>query len=268
MLGTVDWIAVALGCICGVQALVYWRSAQRSKTRHQQSQLDLQQAHGKAEEARLDLQQAQGKADEARRQLQELIAHPPVPTDAQFVSHLSALCTRIVDRILVLDGARLSSAEPLRLAAEESEQSRVVKRKERFATYCDTLRKANIQISLHTERLLDSHSAVLTLRDAIKAGYLNSFVGHPDCMEIEAVVVDLDQEESPDDAWRNAIRNIRKEFDSVLKARDERKELYRLDREADRAAAASAFNKYKLPPMTPLAKFRALVPRGQRDNFD
>jgi hypothetical protein len=251
--GTVNWIAVVLGCICGIEAWVYWRSTQSAKSRHQQSQLDLQQACGKAEEALC--------------QLQRMIDHPPVPTDAQFVGHLSALSGRIVDKLLELDQARISSAEPLRLAAEQSEQARVTERKRRFASYYDSLCTANIEINLHIERLLDSHSAVLALQDALEAEHLGAFVGNSDCLSIRAVIDALDQEESPDDTWRKAIRNREREFAPVLKGRDQRKELYRLNREADRAAASSAFNKFKLPPMTPLEKFRALAPRGQRDSF-
>jgi carbonic anhydrase len=267
MLSTVDWIAVALGGICGIQALVYW---QKSKRRHQQ----LEFAHEKAEQVRsqlqqsqIDLQQAHGKAEEARRQLQELIAHPPVPTDTQFASHLSALDTRIVDRIIDLEDARVSSVQPLQVAAKESEQSRVVERKDRFATYYDTLRKANVQISIHVERLLVSHSALLALRDALKAGHLASLVGHSDCAGIERVVEALSREEPPDAVWTKSIRNREKEFAAILKLRDKIRALDRREREAARAEADSAFNKYKLPPITPLEKFRALVPRGQRDNF-
>jgi len=253
MLGGVDWIAVALACICGVEALVYWQSARSSKRRHQRSQLELQRANNKAEEA--------------RRKLQVMIDHPPVPTDAHFVSHLSALRERIVEKLLELDGARLNSAEPLRLAAEESEQSRVIERKKRFAAYCEILCQANIKISLHIERLLDSHSAILTLQDAFVAGHLGLSVGNSDCTGIRAVIEALNREESPDVTWRKAVSRINREFSTVLKIRDQRKELFRLDRERDRAAAISAFSKFKLPPITPLEKFRALASRGQRDSF-
>ena len=79
---------------------------------------------------------------------------------------------------------------------------------------------------------------------------------------------DWDREESPDETWRKAIRNINREFDPILKMRDQTKQLDGSARDAHRAAAVSAFDKYKLPPITPLEKFRALASRGQRDGFD
>ena len=160
MLGTVDWIAIGLACVCGIGALVFWRSASEAKRRQQQLQRE-------CEQLQLDLQNSLGEAEAIRRQLQELIDRPPLPADPHFAEHLSALGERIADRLLELDGARVSSAEPLRLAAEESEQSRVIERKKRFAGYRDTLFKANVEINGHVERLLDSHAAVLVVRDAV-----------------------------------------------------------------------------------------------------
>lgn len=261
MLGTVDWIAIGLGCVCGIAALVFWRSASEAKLRQRQLQREYEQLQ-------LDLQNGLGEAEAIRRQLQELIDRPPLPADPHFAEHLSALGERIADRLLELDGARVSSAEPLRLAAEESEQSRVIERKKRFAGYRDTLFEANVEINGHVERLLDCHAAVLVVRDAVKAGHLDPRVGHAYCLEIRTVIEALDREESPDETWRNAIRNINREFDPVLKMRDQERQRDRSTRDADRAAAASAFDKYRLPPITPLEKFHALASRGQRDGFD
>src|SRR6267154_809956 len=93
MLGTVDWIAIGLACVCGIGALVFWRSASEAKRRQQQSQLEHEQLE-------LDLRQGLIEAETLRRQLQELIDRPPLPADPHFAEHLSALGERIADRLL------------------------------------------------------------------------------------------------------------------------------------------------------------------------
>jgi hypothetical protein len=238
-----------IGCACGV----FWWFTLKERRRYRKTLLDFQ---SKVEEL-----------GNARNQLKELRDTPPVLTDIQLVGHLSALNARILDCILILDDVRINSAEPFSWVAEEAAQSRTISRQERYTGFRDSLEKANIQISLHIDRLLAAFPLVSTLEESLRAGHLDARVGHSDITSIATVLEALDREVSPDDAWRNAIHKIRKEFDPILKVRDQSRELDRRHREEKRLVAAIAFSKYKLPPLTPVDKYRALKARGQRDSF-
>jgi hypothetical protein len=96
---------------------------------------------------------------------------------------------------------------------------------------------------------------------------LDSAVERRDTEAITRVLSALAHEQWPDDDRRGVLHRQTDEFSTRLKAHDRMKQIDRRQREQERAAGAIAFNRYKLPPLTPFEKFQALKSRGQRDGF-
>jgi hypothetical protein len=188
-------------------------------------------------------------------------------TDSQLVDHLLALHNRITERIETLEDWRIKSAQPFQEIAEEAEKSRTVSRKERFVGYRERLQNANVQINIHIERLVTAHSLVLSIAETLKSRHVDSLVGNHDIQKISAVLSSFAGETWPLDDHRGILHRQTAEYRSRLKAYDRAKEIDKRQREQDRAAAEITFNRYKMPPLTPLEKFRALRSRGQRDSL-
>jgi hypothetical protein len=96
---------------------------------------------------------------------------------------------------------------------------------------------------------------------------IDAKVGDPQVMAIAGILEELAREKSPDAVWLSKIRERRQEFDLILKFKDAMKDLDKRARDEERAAAQMTFARYKLPPLTPFEKFRALRSLGQRDSF-
>jgi hypothetical protein len=253
MTNVYGYLAISGGLLAFL-AFLRWRSAKNWKVEKQAMYCDLISW--------------QGTAKQAQSELQALKDDPPFPSDLLFARHLSGLGDRIMNEIVTLDEARLRSADPLRWLTEEAEGARVISRKKRLTGYVDTLCNANTEISRRIEHLIACHSATETLHDLMKAGLLGGSVNNPHCNSIEEVVRALKLEESPDETWRKKIDGIRKEFEPIYRARAQRSELGSAERQRAREEANLAFEKHKLPPMTPLQRFRSLASRGQRDSLE
>jgi hypothetical protein len=253
MTNVYDYLAIS-GSLFVFLCFLWWRSAKTWEIEKQAMH------HG--------LMSWQRTAKQAELELQALKDDPPLPSDPLFARHLSNLRDRIIKEIMALDDARLRSADPLQWLTEEAEGALVITRKKRLTSYLDTLCNANSEISGRIEHLIECHSATETLHESMKSGLLGEFIDNPYCNSIEEIIQAIKLEESPDETWRKKIDGIRKEFEPIYRARVQRTELESAERQRARDAASLAFEKHKLPPMTPLQRFRSLVSHGQRDSFE
>ena len=272
----VAWVIAAVaGCLGLFFAWIYWRTVQTADRKVQTADRQVQQAYDqvketrdKLEQAQVDLQNSRKNEKKAGQELQRLQANPPLPSDARLLSILSELADRIYDRVTQLDTARVVSVEPYCMSVKEMDESKNADRKKRFTRFRDTLERANVNISIHIDRLITAHTVMGTLSDLLKSGRIDRKVGDFEMMAIAGVLEELDREISPDEAWLSKIRERRQHFDLILKLKEQMKELNKRARDDERAAAQVAFARHKLPPLTPFEKFRALRSAGQRDSFD
>jgi hypothetical protein len=254
MMTTIHYFAVTVSGIMVIQSFLWWQCWKKWR---------LQKA-----EAQRDIQRWQAKAEEADRNLNAIRDVPPLPTTTQFVRHLSEFCEGIRSHVQSLEEVRLRSVNPLQLVAEEAENARVISRKQRFLHYFQVLSQANVEISSRIGRLAESYAAATALRSSLEAGHMKLPAEDLECRAIDEVIQALKLEEPPDVTWRRKIESIKKEFEPIYEARVQRSGLERLERENSLAVAALSFQKFKLPPITPLEKFyRTVFSHGQRDSM-
>ena len=264
MPNTLVLIVGAIGCLGLAVGYFCMRSARKTGHKLAQVRKEIDALHEQLEAAK---RRHRNEIEDANRRYQQIIDAPPLPTDPQFASHLVALGARLSDCAHDLEDWRVKSAAPFAAVSAELEHARTVSRRERFTRYRDSLQSANIEISRRTERLLAAHAMIEAMVQSFAAGDLGSVVGCAEIAAIETVLNALEHEEWPSDDVRGLLYRETAEIRSRRALYDRANESERRERNEDRAAAAVAFSRYKLPPLTPLEKFRSLKSGGQRDGF-
>jgi len=254
-------VALALGGVLVIAA--FWH---RERIRQMQSHLDA--IERQRQTSQNELEATRGELAAASRQLADLALNPPLPSDHHLARHLTELSVRLVECAERLENARVISAEPLEKVSEALDKARTEERQRRFQGFKDSLIQANIRLSSHVDRMLAPCLHLLSVASALRASELTSQTGSAEVTEIERVLEKLTQEDWLEGEHRGFLHRSTEEFRFRLELNDRGKELEQRERDEQRTTAANAFNRHRLPPPTPLQKFRSLRSKGQRDAFD
>jgi hypothetical protein len=202
-----------------------------------------------------------------QRECKTLRDDPPAPSDLTLADYLGRLGSRAVDQAERLQRARIRSAISLVKITEMATTSRVVTRKPKLARLQADLEGANAELARLTDCLLAAISPVEGVIDALRRGDIAESVGDRACDEVNRCIISIKKEADEEAPNRGILHEPTDEFRMQLASKDRAKDLARSEREAQRQAAELAFTRHKLPPLTPLEKFRSLKSFGQRDSF-
>jgi hypothetical protein len=267
MWGSLDWLFVVFGC-AGFAAAAYCLRLVQTANRHLRK-VQLELGAVREDQARLQQRLDAERDDQvrSRQRFQMLLDEARTITDERLAGSLTSLRERVASQVRDLEEWRLKSLAPLQFAAEQAEQSKTVERRGRLAGFRDALLKANVELSAHVDRLVAVDHAVSGVTKSLECGDANPLLGRDQIETVAAILKALSEEERLDRAFSGVLRKRTPEFEARLMLHDHAKESDRRKRDERRIAAAIAFAQYKLPPLAPMEKFRALKTGGQRDGF-
>lgn len=116
-----------------------------------------------------------------------------------------------------MEQTQINSATPYVVAAEETESTRLIDRKERFAGYRDAFMNANIQIDVMVRYLKDDHVFIENLLDRLNSRRLHSAMGNLEIESIETVTKHLRREAVDDLLGELKVGRRKAEFDHIMK---------------------------------------------------
>jgi hypothetical protein len=231
-------------------------------------QRDLAEAKNNSERVNQEFSDLRQECSDLRRECKGLRDAPPMPSDSQLADHLDQLKDRLVGQAERLERSRIISAAPLAKISEMAAASRVVSRRQRLAGLQATLERANIGLAKQVDSHVASLSSIANVVEALRADKLGESIGVRNCNQVDSCVYNIEQEAREEADAGGILHRSTKEFQMRLALHDRGKELEQKERDEQRAAAALAFDRHKLPALTPIEKFRALKPFGQRDNLE
>lgn len=141
-------------------------------------------------------------------------------SNTRLATYFSALKFEISEQITLLEMAQINSATPYVVAAQETEYTRLIERKERFIGYRDTLLNANVQIDVMVRYLKDDYALIENLLDRLNSRRLDSAMGNLELETIEGVINNLRREAVDDLIGELKGRKKKAEFDHVMKFRE------------------------------------------------